>query len=293
MLTAVPRPAGRGNELRPTRVAEAAREAGLPLAEIETVKSGPGFDRLRAAEPDVLAVVAYGEILPPAVLQVPRVAPVNLHFSLLPALRGAAPVQAALLHGLAETGVTTILMDEGLDTGPIIGRREVPILPEDDAGSLGSRLAEAGGQLLAQTVDLLAAGRAEPTPQRHEEATFAPKLGPDDRLLRWDLPAAELVNRCRALAPEPAATTTFRDRPLRVYRAEVEEAAAGEPGRIVEVSRSGFVVGTGRGGFRPLELAPAGRRRMGARDFVNGFRPVVGEMLGWARSARAGGEERG
>lgn len=280
VVTRVPRPAGRGNQMRPTRVAESARQMGLSLVEIETVRSGPGFERLREIDPDVLAVVAYGEILPPAVLGLARVAPVNLHFSLLPALRGAAPVQAALLHGMTETGVTTIRMDEGLDTGPILGRLRVSIAPDDDAGSLGARLAEVGGGLLVRTMDLLASGKAEPKPQRHEEATFAPKLGPDDRVLLWDRPARELVDRCRALSPRPAAATMFRGRPLRILRAEVAPASEGEPGRIVHVGRDGIVVATGRGGFRPLAFAPAGRRRMDALDFVNGLHPRVGEALG-------------
>lgn len=280
VATAAPKPAGRGNVPTPTRVAESARVMELPLIEVETVTSGDGLARLREARPDVLAVVAYGELLPPAVLELPAVAPVNLHFSLLPALRGAAPVQAALLLGLTETGVTTIVMDRGLDTGPILRQRRVPIAPDDDAGALGSRLAQVGGEVLVETVDLLASGRGRPIPQRHEEATVAPKLGPGDRVLRWDRPARELVDRCRALSPEPAAATTFRGRDLLVFRGEADEAAGGEPGRILAVARAGFVVGTALGGFRPLDLAPAGRRRMSGRDFVNGFRPRVGEPLG-------------
>jgi methionyl-tRNA formyltransferase len=280
VATAAPKPAGRGNVPTPTRVAESARGMELPLIEVETVTSGDGLARLREARPDVLAVVAYGELLPPAVLELPAVAPVNLHFSLLPALRGAAPVQAALLLGLTETGVTTIVMDRGLDTGPILRQRRVPIAPDDDAGALGSRLAQVGGEVLVETVDLLASGRGRPILQRHEEATVAPKLGPGDRVLRWDRPARELVDRCRALSPEPAAATTFRGRDLLVFRGEADEAAGGEPGRILAVARAGFVVGTALGGFRPLDLAPAGRRRMSGRDFVNGFRPRVGEPLG-------------
>jgi methionyl-tRNA formyltransferase len=280
VATASPKPAGRGNVPTPTRVAESARVMELPLVEVETVTSGDGLGRLREAGPDVLAVVAYGELLPPAVLELPTIAPVNLHFSILPALRGAAPVQSALLLGLTETGVTTIVMDRGMDTGPILLQRRVPIAPEDDAGALGSRLARVGGEVLVETVDLLASGEARPTPQRHEEATVAPKLDSGDRVLRWDRPASELVDRCRALSPEPGATTAFRGRDLVVLRAEADEAAGGEPGRIVAVTRAGFVVGTASGGFRPLELAPAGRKRMSGRDFVNGFRPHVGEPLG-------------
>src|SRR5919106_1126163 len=151
VATRVPRPAGRGGALRPTPVAEAAQRLHQPLSEVETVKHGPGFEVLRDGTPDVLAVVAYGEILPPEVLEIPRVAPVNLHFSLLPALRGADPVRRAILQGIETTGVTTIRMDEGMDTGPILMQEEVPITAREDAGSLGDRLAVLGGGLLVET----------------------------------------------------------------------------------------------------------------------------------------------
>jgi methionyl-tRNA formyltransferase len=213
------------------------------------------------------------------VLHLPTVAPVNLHFSLLPELRGAAPVQAALLMGLRRTGVTTIRMDPGLDTGPILLQRAVPIEPDDDAGSLGGRLAEIGAELLVETVDLLARGPVAPIRQDEGLATVAPKLRAEDRVLDWTNPAGLLVNLVRALSPEPAATTTFRGRGLKVLRAEVAEGM-GPPGTIVEVTKRGFVVAAADAGVRPLRLAPEGRRMMGGEDFVNGFRPRVGERLG-------------
>ena len=279
VMTAAPKPAGRGNEPTATPVAEAARSLGLNLAEVQTVRSGEGLDRLAAAVPDILAVVAYGELLPQSVLDLPTIAPVNLHFSLLPALRGASPVQTALLLGLDRSGVTTIVMDRGLDTGPIIRQREEAIGPRDDAGSLGARLAAIGAEVLVESAELLASGRAAPRPQDDELATFARKLDPRDRVLRWSDPARSLVNRCRALAPEPAATTAFRGDRLKVFRGEAVEGV-GEPGSIVSVSKEGIVVATGDGGFRPLDLAPAGRRRMSGADLVNGLRPLVGERLG-------------
>jgi methionyl-tRNA formyltransferase len=279
VVTAAPKPAGRGNELAPTPVATAARALRLPLGEVQTVRSGAGFDRLADAAPDVLAVVAYGEVLPPSVLELPTIAPVNLHFSLLPALRGASPVQTALLLGLDHTGVTTIRMDRGLDTGPILLQREAAIRPEDDAGTLGPRLATAGAVVLVETIEMLAAGEVAPRPQDERLATYAPKLGPDDRILDWSDAAVRLVNRCRALAPEPAARTTFRGRGLKVWRAEAVEGS-GDPGSILAVSRSGVVVATAEGGFRPLDLAPEAGRRMSGADFVNGFHPEVGERFG-------------
>jgi len=279
VVTRVPKPAGRGNALTPTPVASAAREADLPLLEVETVKEGPGLDALRADAPDVLVVVAYGEILPPRVLSLSIVAPVNLHFSLLPRFRGASPVQTALLEGVRETGVTTIVMDEGTDSGAVLLQRPEPVRPDDDAGSLGDRLAEAGAGLLVESLERLAAGDVEPTPQDESRATFTTPIRAADRILRWDAPARALVNRVRAMAPEPGASTAFRGEPLKVLRAETTDAG-GEPGTIAAVDADGFVVATADGGLRPLELAPAGRKRMRGADFVNGYRPAAGERLG-------------
>lgn len=279
VVTAEPKPAGRGNELTPTPVAEAARRLGLPLAEVESVKSGAGFKQLAVTAPDVLAVVAYGELLPPNVLNVPTIAPVNLHFSLLPSLRGASPVQTALLLGAEATGVTTIAMDRGLDTGGILFQHEEPIRRDDDAGSLGERLAMLGADVLVQTIDHLSAGAMAPRPQDHSIATFAPKFTAQDRVLDWSNPARVLVNLVRAMSPEPAATTKLGGESLKVFRAQ-EVGVEGEPGRIVEVSKEGFVVATARGGFRPLEVALAGRRRMSATEFANGYRPQLGDVVG-------------
>ena len=248
VVTAEPKPAGRGNELTPTPVAVEAERLGLPLLQTSTVRTGAGFKELSTTAPDVLAVVAYGELLTPNVLHVPTIAPVNVHFSLLPQLRGAAPVQTALLAGLDRTGVTTMMMDKGLDTGPVILQREERILPEDDAGSLGERLAEIGAGLLVETLDMLASGPVAPQPQDPSLATLAPKFGPEDRVLDWSYPAALLVNLVRALSPTPAATTTFRGEGLKVFKADAVDAT-GEPGRIVEVSKRGLVVATAEGAF--------------------------------------------
>jgi methionyl-tRNA formyltransferase len=213
------------------------------------------------------------------VLDLAAIAPVNLHFSLLPELRGASPVQTALLEGRDETGVTTIVMDAGIDTGPVILRRAEPIEPGDDAGSLGDRLAAIGAEVLVETADLFAEGAAEPRPQDEAAATYTRRLGADDRILRWNEPARDLVNRTRAMSPEPGATTRFRGEDLKIFRAEAV-SATGAPGSIVEASKEGFVVATGEEGFRAIQLAPAGRRRMSSSDFVNGYRPVIGESLG-------------
>ena len=260
-------------------MAEAARRLDLPLAEVGTVKEGPGFDRLATAHPDVLVVVAYGEILPPAVLELPRVAPVNLHFSLLPQLRGPAPVQRAILEGLAETVVSTMVMAQGVDAGDVLLRESTPIRPEDDAGSLGDRLAELGAGLLVLTLDGLADGDLQPQPQDESNATRAPKLGPGERWIDWTEDAPAVVRRVRALSPDPAASTTFRGGVLKVFRAQADERN-GPPGSVLEAGKDGFVVGSGSGAVRPLEVAPEGRRRMSGQEFVRGYRPHGGEVLG-------------
>ena len=279
VATRPPKPAGRGSKLTSTQVAEAAKALSLPLLEPSTVKSGEGFDAIRDARADVLVVVAYGEILPAAVLGLPRLAPVNVHFSLLPELRGASPVQRALLDGMTATGVTTIRMDEGLDTGPVLLQAEEAIDPDDDARSLGDRLAALGARLLVDTVDRLEAGDLHPTPQDELRATFAPKLTAEDRWLYWTRPTEELWRRVRALAPDPAASTRFRGDVLKVFRSAAHDGD-GEPGTILNAGPEGLLVATGDGALGLLEVGPAGRKRMSAPDFVRGYRPELGERLG-------------
>lgn len=284
VVTRPPRPGRRGGGPVPTPVARAARALGLPLLEAPTVREGEGLERLRAAAPDVLAVVAYGEILPREVLELAPRGAVNVHFSLLPELRGAAPVQHAILRGLARTGVTTFRMDEGLDTGPILLQAEEGIGGDDDAGSLGERLAALGARLLVETLDRIEAGDLEPRPQDEARASYAPRLRPEDRAVDWTRSAEEVVRRVRAFGPEPGATTRFRGRELKLVRVEV--AAEGVrregpgPGTIVGADERGLLVAAGDGWVRVLELTPAGRARMGGAEFARGARPRPGERLG-------------
>lgn len=279
VATRVPRPAGRGSKLTPTKVAKSARTLGLRLLEAETVRNGEGFEALRGLKPDALVVVAYGEILTRDILRLAT--PVNLHFSVLPRWRGAAPVQHAVLAGDPSTGVTVMLMDEGLDTGPILAQRAESILPEDDAGTLGARLAATGAELLVETLPRL--GEIEPTPQADEEATFAPKLSRADRSIDWSEPAEAIVRRVRAFAPSPGATTRLRAGAVKVLRVEVAAHAPdgeGAPGTVASVDALGFTVATGHGFVRALEVGPAGRTHMTAADFVRGARLQPGERLG-------------
>jgi methionyl-tRNA formyltransferase len=279
VITREPRPAGRGGSLRPTPVAEAARRRGLPLGEAATVRDGEGLERLRRAAPDVVAVVAYGEILPREVLEIPRVAPVNVHFSLLPALRGSDPIRRSILAGLETTGVTTIRMDEGLDTGPILLQAEEPIREEEDAGSLGARLAELGGRLLVDTLDRLERGDLGERPQDEARATSAPRLRPDEEWIEWTAPAPAVWRQVRALAPEPGARTRFRAEDLKVLRVRPVEAG-GPAGSVVESSKARLVVACGEGAVAVEEVVPGGRKPMSGPEFARGRRPALGEVLG-------------
>jgi methionyl-tRNA formyltransferase len=279
VMTRTPRPGRRGAGPSPTPVAVAAREIGLPLAEVETVRAGDGLRRLRQAEPDVVAVVAYGEILPATVLEIPRIGAVNLHFSLLPRWRGASPVQHALLAGDRETGVTTMLLDEGLDTGPILAREATSVEAGDDAGRLGRRLSEIGGALLARTLTDLAAGRATPTPQDEAAATSARKLTAADRRIDWHDAVPAVLARVRAFAPQPGAATTRSGRVLKILAASAADGD-GEPGTVVEIGDRWFDVAANAGAVRVLEVASEGRSRMDAGSWLRGAHLVVGERFG-------------
>lgn len=282
VITNPPRPAGRGARLTPTPVAEAARHGGIPLAEVAGVRDGAGSAFVDEARPDAMIVVAYGEILPARVLDVPRLGTVNLHFSLLPRWRGAAPVQRAILEGDDVTGVSVMLLDEGLDTGPVLASLEAPIHPDDDAGGLGERLARLGAPLLVEHLRALGAGTAVPVSQNEAAATYAAKPRPEERVIDWADEADPIVRRVRAFAPTPGATTTFRNVTLKVLRAVARgegdtPESAGSPGEVF-VGRDGVpLVATSVGEVALLEVAPAGRARMSGADWARGARLERGE----------------
>ncbi len=286
VVTNPPRRAGRGSELSATAVAGTARAGELPLLEVGRVRDGEGFDALDALEPDAIVVVAYGEILTPDVLDIPRLGAVNLHFSVLPRWRGAAPVQRAILEGDGSTGVTVMLMDEGLDTGPIVATEETTIGPDEDAGSLGRRLSEMGGPLLVGSLRGLETGSIEPRSQDHTAATYASKLLPDERTIDWSQPAEAIARRVRAFAPEPGAVTTFRQGRLKVLRVERKPvdaraiALAPVPGRVAVDEDGAPLVDTAWDLVRLVEVAPAGRRRMSGGEWARGARIQPGERLG-------------
>ena len=287
VLTNPPRPAGRGSQLTPTAVADAAGEMDLPLLEVDRVRDGEGFEALDSLDPDAIVVVAYGEILTPDVLDIPRLGALNLHFSLLPRWRGAAPVQRAILGGDEATGVTVMLMDEGLDTGPILAFTATTIGSEEDAGSLGARLSELGAPLLVETLRGLDEDAVEPRSQDHTVATYAPKLLPEERAIDWTGPADSIVSRVRAFAPDPGAVTTFRQGRLKVLVARAHPESGGGQA-IADAPGPGAVLG-GDGNPRVqgwpglvelVEVAPAGRKQMSGAEWARGARIEPLERLG-------------
>ncbi len=282
VLTQPDRPAGRGRRLRRSAVKVAAERHVLPVMQPQRLDRSV-CDELAALDLDALVVVAYGLLLPPAVLALPRRGCINIHASLLPRWRGAAPIQRAMLAGDVDTGVCLMRMDSGLDTGPVLARGATPIHDHDTAGTLHDRLAGIGAGLLLRWLPAILEGRIEPQPQVEARATHAPKLSKSEARIDWCRDACALRRQVAAFNPWPVAETCWRDGTLRIWRAEVAGSApagADLPGRVVAAGRDGIVVQCGRGRLRILELQPAGARRMTAETFLNGRALVAGDRLG-------------
>jgi methionyl-tRNA formyltransferase len=276
VVTNPDRPSGRGHKLHAPPVKVAAGQAGVPVW--QPARAREVLDDLRALQVDACAVVAYGSLLPPDVLAAGGAGFVNLHFSVLPAWRGAAPVQHSILAGDDESGVTCFVLEEGMDTGPVLLAERTPIGPDETAGELTARLAALGAPVLLAAVRGLVEGTIAPQPQDLEQATYAPKITPDDARLDWTADAEGLARAVRAFNPAPGAHTTFRGERLKVHRAVPVDQADGEPGTVHLVDGS-LVVACGDGGLRLDEVQPAGKPRMAGAAFVNGYRPA-GEQLG-------------
>lgn len=279
VVTNPDRPRGRSRTPRPSPVKEAAVRLGLEV--LQPWPAGEVLGDLERLSPDACAVVAYGSILRPDVLAAGGAGFVNLHFSLLPRWRGAAPVQHALVAGDEETGVTTFVLDEGMDTGPVLRSVATPIADGETAGELLDRLAHLGSPVLVDAVRALVAGE-EPTPQPAEGATHASKLGSEDARIDFSRPARQVVDLVRGVTPAPGAHTTRDGDRFKVHRARVadEEVASGAPGEIVATADDGLVVAAGEGAVVLTEVQPAGKARMSGVDFVNGYQPQLGEVLG-------------
>ena len=284
VLTQPDKPRGRGMKLRPTPVKMAAEELGLPLYQPVNLKEENFRPLLDQWPPlDIIFVVAYGKKIPPYLLNLAKYGCINLHPSLLPKYRGGAPIQRALFNGDAVTGVTTMYLDEGWDTGDLILQEQVRIPEEVDCGELTQLLAEQGANLLVRTVEEILAGTASRTPQDDSLATHEPLLTPEDEWIDWNWSAEKIAGRIRGLSPEPAAKTKFRGNTLRIFKVQIIEDSipSQAPGTIVEASKAaGLVVATAEGCLKLEEVQPQGKKRMMAADFRNGYRLEVGERLG-------------
>jgi len=290
VFTQPDRRAGRGKNLKPSPVKVAAEELGLPVFQPEKIKTSESLQQLRALAPDSIIVVAYGQILSRDILQLPSKGCINVHASLLPAYRGAAPIHWAVMSGELLTGVTTMLMDEGLDTGDMLLKQEVVISNEATTGEIHDKLADLGGKLLIETLAELENGSLIPIPQTGE-SNYASLLKREHESLDWSRRAVDLHNQIRGLNPWPGAFATFRGENLKIWLSTpflqtdipsldvVSQETMAETGQIIEVLEEGLLVQTGEGILRILEVQPAGKRPMPARDFFNGRHGQVGEKF--------------
>ena len=281
-VTQPDRPKGRGMELTASPVKQKAVELGLAIAQPEKIKNNVEFRaQLEALAPDCIVVVGYGRIIPRWMLDLPPHGNINLHASLLPKYRGAAPIQWAIASGETVTGNTTMRIDEGLDTGDILLERELPILAEDTSVTLGPRLAATGAELLVETLAGLAEHRLQPRPQDHARATLAPILTREDGRIDFSRDAQMICNRYRGFQPWPGAFTTFRGKQLTLHAIRVNGGAVAPPAGVIAVAGEQLLVGCGGDSAIAIgELQPEGKRRMLAREFINGYRPKPGEEMG-------------
>jgi methionyl-tRNA formyltransferase len=280
VVTQPDRPKGRGLDLVSSPVKQSAQQLGLPIAQPDKIKTNDEFRaQLAALNPDAIIVVGYGRIIPQWMLDLPPLGNINLHASLLPKYRGAAPIQWAIARGETVTGVTTMRIDAGLDTGDILLQRELPIAPDDSTETIAPRLAAIGAELTVETMRGLPTGSIHPHPQNHTQATLAPILKKTDGLADFSLSATEIFNHIRGFQPWPGVYTKFRGKNLQIWKARPVEKVLLPAQLSVEGDR--LLAGCGRNSsLELLELQLEGKKRMSASDFLHGYRPKPGEQLG-------------
>jgi methionyl-tRNA formyltransferase len=275
VVTQPDRPAHRGQKLTPSPIKTAALAVGLPVLQPPRLRDLEWPERLRGLGADVAVVVAFGQILPQAVLDAPRRGSINIHASILPRFRGAAPIQWAIIRGEQVSGITTFQMDAGMDTGPVLLTVETPIREAETAGELAERLAVLGAEVVLDTLARL--DTLTPRPQRHEAATLAPRLKKTDGVLDWQRPASDLVNLVHGCNPWPGATTSIAGRALTLWRARAVPGTA-EPGMLIPCERT-LAVAAGVGAVLPFEVQPESRRSVGWDEFLRGSRLAAGQRL--------------
>lgn len=279
VLTQPDRPKGRGRQIAESAVKTAARELALTVSQPERVRRPEVVASLREVAPDLMVVVGYGQIIPQAIIDIPAHGILNVHGSLLPKYRGAAPIQWAIANGERETGVTIMQIDAGLDTGDMLMKRRLAIGPDETAPELSARLSQEGAEALIETIEALKSGSVARDKQNDGDATLAPILKKEDGRVDWHRTAIEISNRMRGFTPWPGAYTTFRDQPLALSRMRPIASAKLRPGSLQVKDRS-LMVGCGaESALELLELQPAGKKRMSVEAFVNGYHPENGEVF--------------
>lgn len=280
VVTQPDREKGRGRKVIPSPVKELALQQGIPILQPEKAKEGAFQEKIKGLQPGVFVVVAYGQILSKSILKVPKYGAINVHASLLPRYRGAAPISWVILKGEKVTGVTTMMMDEGMDTGDILLQAEIPIGEEETAETLQDRLSLLGAQLLVETVAKMKAGDVRPTPQDHSKATYAPPFRKEDGRIDWTKEAREIDRQVRAFNLWPGAFTEWEGRLLKVYKGELrEETPAGKAGVVTWVGSDFIEVGTGKDSFLIKEIQLEGKKRMSVKDFLSGHPIMVGTIF--------------
>jgi methionyl-tRNA formyltransferase len=281
VVTQPDRPSGRGMKTKPPPVKELAASRGIEVIQPKKVRDGTLAERIRGEEADVGVVIAYGRILPASVLEAPRLGCINVHASLLPRWRGAAPIQWAIVHGDAETGVCLMQMDEGMDTGPVLACDRTPIEDDETAGELSNRLSQMGGVLLERQLPRFVRGELSPTAQDDSAATMAPLLAKRDGRLDFSQGARAVHDRARGMNPWPGAQTTLDDKRVKVHATTVqaESGSHGDPGTVVVADKNGICVACGEGMIAILELQLEGRKRMSAEAFTAGHSGLAGSRF--------------
>ena len=281
VFTQPDRPKGRGGELAASPVKESALRFSLPVYQPERIRRPEPVEQLKQMQPDAMVVVGYGQIIPQSIIDIPRYGIMNVHASLLPKYRGAAPIQWAIANGESSTGVTTMRIDAGLDTGDMLTKWETSIGAEENAIELGQRMAQSGADLLIQTLAGIDAGTIRPEPQDNAQASLAPILKKEDGEVNWNWPARKIFNRARGFLPWPGAYSYFRGQLFHIWKARVvEEAGQGAPGRLIPLKKR-LLVSSGEGSALELaEVQIEGRKRMPVEAFLNGHRLDENEALG-------------
>jgi methionyl-tRNA formyltransferase len=279
VFTQPDRPSGRGKKLAAPAVKEYALRRGLKVFQPQRLRDPAVVEELRGLAPNLIVVVAYGQILPRAVLEIPQYGCINVHASLLPRYRGAAPINRAIIEGEQTTGVTTMLMDAGLDTGAMLVKKTTPIGLEETAGELHDRLALLGCDALAETLHLLCSGSLSPEPQDDALSSYAPMLKKEDGRIDWNRSALDIHNQVRGLAPWPGAYTHLQGEPLRLARTLPEPGRGGEPGRVLSTGADGLRIGCGEGILLVRELQLPGKKRLPAAEFLRGRTIPAGTVL--------------